>query len=52
MEPMMFYDLPFCRPPAIIDAIESMGEILSGDRIENSLYEVLILLKKRRSDEF
>ena len=40
MEPMFFYDAPFCRPPQIVDAVENLGEILSGDRIENSLYEV------------
>ena len=41
VEPLWYYDLPFCRPiGGIIDAKENLGEILSGDRIENSPYEV------------
>lgn len=38
--PYAYYDLPFCRPPQIVDAVENLGEILSGDRIENSPYEL------------
>jgi transmembrane 9 superfamily member 2/4 len=36
--PYKYYDLPFCRPPTIVDMVENLGEILSGDRIENSPY--------------
>jgi transmembrane 9 superfamily protein 2/4 len=38
--PYRFYSLPFCTPKTIIDKVENIGEILRGDRIENSLYEV------------
>lgn len=42
--PYRYYDLPFgtqCRPAKIVDDKEKLGEILRGDRIENSLYEVV-----------
>jgi len=39
--PYKYYDrLPFCMPDKIVDKIENLGEILMGDRIENSLYDV------------
>jgi len=43
--PYDYYWLPFCRPQvdgkdAIIPAAENLGEVLSGDKIENSLYTV------------
>ncbi|XP_077222413.1 transmembrane 9 superfamily member 8-like [Tasmannia lanceolata] len=34
--PYSFYSLPFCRPEAIVDSAENLGEVLRGDRIENS----------------
>ena len=34
-----FYDLPFCAPEEVEDLTESLGQVLSGDRMENSLYE-------------
>jgi transmembrane 9 superfamily protein 2/4 len=46
--PYKYYDLPFgknCRPAKIVDDKEKLGEILRGDRIENSLYEVIICTK-------
>ncbi|KAG0486578.1 hypothetical protein HPP92_008673 [Vanilla planifolia] len=37
--PFGYYSLPFCRPPdGIKDSAENLGEILMGDRIENSPY--------------
>jgi len=39
--PMRYYDLPFCRPDTIEDDRENLGEILLGDLIENSPYELL-----------
>lgn len=36
--PFEFYSLPFCRPPTVKHAVENLGEVLRGDRIENSLY--------------
>ncbi|PKA62455.1 hypothetical protein AXF42_Ash009342 [Apostasia shenzhenica] len=37
--PFGYYSLPFCRPPdGIKDSAENLGELLMGDRIENSPY--------------
>ncbi|EER88737.1 transmembrane 9 superfamily member 8 [Sorghum bicolor] len=36
--PYSYYSLPFCRPGTIVDSAENLGEVLRGDRIENSLY--------------
>ncbi|EPS68838.1 hypothetical protein M569_05931, partial [Genlisea aurea] len=36
--PYSYYSLPFCRPSTIIDSRENLGEVLRGDRIENSIY--------------
>jgi transmembrane 9 superfamily protein 2/4 len=42
--PYKYYSLPFCKPKGgIQDKAENLGEILLGDRIENSDYEVLFL---------
>lgn len=42
--PYDFYDaLPFCQPNEIIDKKESIGEIIRGDRISNSLYKIRFL---------
>jgi len=38
--PYAYYDLPFCKPSEVRDQAENLGEILRGDRIENSLYEL------------
>ncbi|CAN0838372.1 Transmembrane 9 superfamily member 10 [Linum grandiflorum] len=36
--PYTFYSLPFCQPAKIVDSTENLGEVLRGDRIENSPY--------------
>ncbi|KAJ8477617.1 hypothetical protein OPV22_021344 [Ensete ventricosum] len=36
--PYSFYSLPYCRPDTILDSAENLGEVLRGDRIENSPY--------------
>ncbi|KAI4337242.1 hypothetical protein L6164_015683 [Bauhinia variegata] len=36
--PYSFYSLPYCRPGKIVDSAENLGEVLRGDRIENSVY--------------
>ncbi|KAL2544682.1 Transmembrane 9 superfamily member 8 [Forsythia ovata] len=36
--PYSYYSLPFCRPDTIVDSRENLGEVLRGDRIENSHY--------------
>jgi transmembrane 9 superfamily protein 2/4 len=41
--PYKYYALPFCRPEKIIDKVENLGEILRGDRIENSPYVISAL---------
>jgi hypothetical protein len=38
--PYSFYSLPFCKPDTIVDSAENLGEVLRGDRIENSAYVV------------
>jgi len=41
--PYGFYELPYCRPAEIHDSIENLGEILAGDLIENSPFELRML---------
>ncbi|KAK8916415.1 hypothetical protein KSP39_PZI022239 [Platanthera zijinensis] len=36
--PYSYYSLPYCKPKAIVDSAENLGEVLRGDRIENSPY--------------
>ncbi|ESW26875.1 hypothetical protein PHAVU_003G155900 [Phaseolus vulgaris] len=36
--PYSYYSLPYCRPKRIVDSAENLGEVLRGDRIENSPY--------------
>ncbi|KAI5676271.1 hypothetical protein M9H77_07221 [Catharanthus roseus] len=36
--PYSYYSLPFCKPEKILDSAENLGEVLRGDRIENSPY--------------
>jgi len=38
--PYSYYSLPYCTPEKIQDSTENLGEVLRGDRIENSLYSV------------
>lgn len=38
--PYSYYSLPYCMPKKIVDSAENLGEVLRGDRIENSPYEV------------
>ena len=40
--PYTYYSLPFCKPNTIVDSAENLGEVLRGDRIENSPYAVSI----------
>lgn len=37
--PYEYYSIPFCRPEKIVSSAENLGEVLRGDRIENSPYE-------------
>ncbi|KAK7377120.1 hypothetical protein VNO80_02540 [Phaseolus coccineus] len=36
--PYTYYSLPYCPPEKIVDSAENLGEVLRGDRIENSRY--------------
>ena len=38
--PYEYYHLPFCKPDKIVNSAENLGEVLRGDRIENSLYQL------------
>ena len=40
--PYDFYSLPFCKPKAVVEAAENLGEILTGDMIENSPFELFM----------
>jgi transmembrane 9 superfamily protein 2/4 len=41
--PYEYYSLPFCTPPkGITMAAENLGEFLSGDRIDNSGYQIFM----------
>lgn len=62
--PYSYYSLPYCKPERIVDSAENLGEVLRGDRIENSPYvfkmrEPLmcnvvcrLTLNKKTADEF
>jgi len=41
--PYRYYTLPYCRPPTIQESVENLGEILAGDQIENSPYEIRMM---------
>lgn len=39
--PYSYYSLPgVCKPSEIVDKVENLGEVMSGDRIESSSYEI------------
>lgn len=38
--PYSYFSLPYCRPKKIVDSAENLGEVLRGDRIENSPFVV------------
>ena len=42
--PYDYYSIWFCRPEHIVSSAENLGEVLRGDRIENSPYEVIAFL--------
>ncbi|XP_072998872.1 transmembrane 9 superfamily member 7-like [Typha latifolia] len=44
--PYDYYFLDYCKPPKIMNNAENLGEVLRGDRIENSIYAF-----KMRGDE-
>ncbi|XP_032832467.1 transmembrane 9 superfamily member 4 isoform X1 [Petromyzon marinus] len=44
--PYEYYSLPFCKPQKILYKTENLGEVLRGDRIVNTPYEVRMTEKK------
>jgi transmembrane 9 superfamily member 2/4 len=38
--PYDYYSLPYCKPRTTGLQAENLGEVISGDRIENSVYKV------------
>jgi len=44
--PYGYYVLPYCRPENIQDSVENLGEILVGDMIENSPYEIRMMMNE------
>ncbi|VFQ74334.1 unnamed protein product [Cuscuta campestris] len=41
-----YYDLPFCSPGQVIHKKESIREVLNGDRLTNTLYELKFAVNK------
>ncbi|XP_041016910.1 transmembrane 9 superfamily member 8-like [Juglans microcarpa x Juglans regia] len=44
--PYTYYSLPYCLPKKIVDSAENLGEVLRGDRIENSPFEFKMRVPK------
>jgi len=42
--PYQYYTLPYCQPKKIVESVENLGEILMGDIIENSPYELKMMV--------
>jgi len=47
--PYRYYSLPFCAPEEPEEETENLGEYLSGDRIESSLYQLRTKILERCS---
>ena len=45
--PYDYYSLPYCKPKVAGLQSENIGEALSGDRIENSVYKVMFYFDLR-----
>ncbi|XP_038606478.1 transmembrane 9 superfamily member 4 isoform X1 [Tachyglossus aculeatus] len=45
--PYEYYSLPFCQPSKITYKAENLGEVLRGDRIVNTPFEVLMNSEKK-----
>jgi transmembrane 9 superfamily protein 2/4 len=41
--PYAYYDLPFCQPENVVLAAENLGEVLTGEVIENSIFQIQML---------
>ncbi|XP_063003525.1 transmembrane 9 superfamily member 4 [Elgaria multicarinata webbii] len=45
--PYEYYSLPFCRPGTITYKAENLGEVLRGDRIVNTPFQVFMSIEKK-----
>ena len=45
--PVEYYELPYCQPDTIVSSAENLGEVLRGDRIFNSLYQIQMRLDEQ-----
>ncbi|KAL5716841.1 hypothetical protein ACHQM5_009957 [Ranunculus cassubicifolius] len=45
-ETYQYFELPFCRPDQVIEKTETLGEVLNGDRLTNSLLELKFRVDK------
>ncbi|MBN3325185.1 TM9S4 protein, partial [Atractosteus spatula] len=45
--PYEYYSLPFCRPDKVVYKAENLGEVLRGDRIVNTPFEVRMTSEKK-----
>ncbi|XP_015281663.1 PREDICTED: transmembrane 9 superfamily member 4 isoform X1 [Gekko japonicus] len=45
--PYEYYSLPFCRPTDVKYKAENLGEVLRGDRIVNTLFQVFMTMEKK-----
>ena len=43
--PLDYYSLPFCKPGKKGSKHENIGEGISGDKVANSVYKVILLLR-------
>ena len=50
--PYEYYSVPYCRPETVKSSAENLGEVLRGDRIENSPYEVQLAPTTRHPSSF
>ena len=44
--PFDYYSLPYCKPASVTQEGENVGEVLAGDRIENSVYQLAMKQEK------
>jgi transmembrane 9 superfamily protein 2/4 len=44
--PIEYYSLPFCKPNLVDASVLDLGEVLRGDRIFNSLYQMQMRLSE------
>ena len=45
--PYEYYKLPFCKPVKVTDYRENLGELLTGNKLENSAYELNVGVETR-----